>query len=86
MTFDFAPDWMERAIVATEFTGASPRAVEVSPLVPPQPAAPAHPTMHELVQLVAELFTEGALSWDQVRVLGNQPEFSDLLEQAAPRR
>ncbi|CAA7618453.1 MULTISPECIES: hypothetical protein [Magnetospirillum] len=77
MTFDFAPDWM--GAEAGDFTGTAQVPVAVPPLSPPPPCAPAHPTDRELATLVGELFTEGTLSWDQLRTLGNVGELRNLL-------
>lgn len=74
MTFDYAPDWIARAIAATEYTSGSP-------LSPPLPCAPSHPTIPELAALVAELFAEGTLSWEQLCALSTQPELNRLLAQ-----
>lgn len=82
MTLDFAPEWLARTVAETEYTGASPRAVAVSPLAPPPPCAPAHPSARELAALVTELFTEGTLSWEQLQAMSNQPELRHLLDQA----
>lgn len=82
MTFDFTPDWLLGAIAATEYSGTAPHCGAVSPLAPPPPCAPSHPTMAELAALVAELFAEGTLSWDQLRALGGVPELRPMLSQA----
>lgn len=75
MTFDYAPDWIARAIAATDYANGSP-------LSPPLPCAPNHPTIPQLAALVAELFAEGTLSWEQLCALGTQPELTQLLTQA----
>jgi len=82
MTFDFSPDWMDRVCGATEYSGAAPRPLELSPLAPPPPCAPAQPTTDQIAALVTELFAEGTLSYDQLRSLSKVPELSPLLGDA----
>lgn len=77
MTFDFAPDWLGYESGESNTSLHVPVATP-SPC-PPPPCAPAHPSDMELAALVGELFTEGTLSWDQLRTLGNLGELGSLL-------
>jgi len=82
MTFDFSPDLMDRISTATECSGAASKPVDLSPLAPPAPCAPAQPTDRQIAALVEELFTEGTLSYEQLRSLSKVPELSPLLSGA----
>lgn len=73
MTFDFAPHWMDIISTATPYSGAAPNPAA------PRACAPASPTMTEVAALVGELFTEGTLSYDQLRSLSTVPELALLL-------
>ncbi|MGE5504060.1 MAG: hypothetical protein ACM31L_06510 [Actinomycetota bacterium] len=79
MTFDFVPDWLETLCGSADCTGATPTRVS-----PPLPAAAPHPSPSpaELALLVGELFTEGSLSWDQLRSLVAVPELGPHLQPA----
>lgn len=81
MTFDFAPRWLEMVSTATPYSGA-PQPVALSPLTQPAQCAPASPSMIEVAALVEELFTEGTLSYEQLRSLSTVPELAALLGDA----
>lgn len=78
MSFDALPDLLT-ATAATEYSGAAPRSVTVSPLVPAPARVPHHPTERELAALVTELYAEGTLSLEQLRALGRTPELQPHL-------
>lgn len=87
MTFDFAPNWLDFVSTTTPYTGSAPtanapRPIAISPLAPPPPCAPSAPTMTEVAALVEELFTEGTLSYEQLRSLSTVPELASLLGDA----
>ncbi len=79
MTFDFAPDWLSSEIA--DFSGTPQVPVAVPSMMPHPPCAPTHPTDRELAALVGELFTEGTLSWEQLRNLGAVGELRSLLSE-----
>jgi hypothetical protein len=80
MTFDFAPGQLGTEIA--DHDGIPGLAAALSPLSPPPPCAPAHPSDRELAALVRELFTEGTLSWEQLRTLGAVGQLHSLLIEA----
>lgn len=83
MTFDFAPDYILAGTSANDDARvpATPQ-IAVSPLIPPAPCAPAHPSTAEVAELVRELFAEGSLSYQQLRSLGSVPELRPHLDAA----
>ncbi|MBC7951800.1 MAG: hypothetical protein H7Z12_08300 [Rhodospirillaceae bacterium] len=84
MTFDFAPNWLDFVSTATPYSGPAPVASQPAklPWAPPPPCAPASPSMIEVAALVEELFTEGTLSYEQLRSLSTLPELAALLGDA----
>lgn len=81
MTFDFAPGWLDALSSTTDYASPAPPPVRVDLRRPlPAPCAPAHPTTAEMAALVQELFTEGSLSFEQLRSLSHVPELERLLE------
>lgn len=85
VTFDFAPNWLDFVSTTTPYCGSAPAPLSPQPLARPRlapPCAPANPSMTELAALVEELFTEGTLSYEQLRSLSTVPELASLLGDA----
>lgn len=76
MTFDFAPDSTTTETAASTPVAAPPR---LSVASKPAFAVAQLPTATEMVNLVAELFHEGCLSWEQMRSLAELPDFGTTL-------
>jgi len=76
VTFDFAPDCTNTETAASTQVAAPPR---LSVASKPTFAVAQLPTATEMVNLVAELFREGCLSWEQMRSLAELPDFGTAL-------
>lgn len=75
MTFDFAPESTTAASTASTSITGSIRLTVSKPTF-----AVAHiPTAAEMTGLVAELFKEGCLTWEQMRSLAELPDFGTAL-------
>jgi hypothetical protein len=81
MTYDFVPKWLEGLVAGGELSAPEPFAAPMRPLAPL--ALPLRCLSgSELAALVGELFTEGSLSWEQLRSLLALPELSPHLRAA----